>query len=336
MGVWSGFSASRRAPTSLVSTSGTIAALLARMMPHVQAFYDDETYTVTYLVSDPVSKDAVIIDPVLNYDVFGSETRAEQAEVLLSTLSTQGLRLRAILETHAHADHLSAAQYLKAKTGAPVAMGRGISIVQETFRPIFNLPESVPTDGSQFDLLVEPRVPLEFGSLTVMPLPTPGHTPACLSYVVGDAVFTGDALFMEDYGTGRTDFPKGSADALYHSVHDVLYQLPDSTRVFVGHDYQPEGRSVRFESTIGLQKERNIQLRASTTRDEFIRVRNERDKTLRPPRLIYQSVQVNVFGGLLPQAESGELRFLKIPLNRRSPTDASGVPLTESRKKPSV
>jgi glyoxylase-like metal-dependent hydrolase (beta-lactamase superfamily II) len=296
------------------------------MAPKVRAFYDEETYTVTYLVWDAVTRDALIIDPVLNYDVFASETSPAQAEELLRTLEQERLQLRVILETHAHADHLSSAQYLKSKSGAPVAMGKDISLVQATFKPIFNLPESTRTDGSQFDLLLSPDAPVDFGSLRVLPLGTPGHTPACLSYLIGDAVFTGDALFMEDYGTGRTDFPAGSAEALYHSVHEVLYQLPNATRVFVGHDYQPGGRAVRYETSIASQKEQNIQLRASTTRQQFVELRRQRDKTLRAPRLIYQSVQVNVFGGLLPGPEGGAGRFLKIPLNRRTPTDACGVP----------
>lgn len=294
--------------------------------PSVKPFYDEDTYTMSYLVWDPRSKDAVIIDPVLNYDVFSSQTSPEQADRILDTLEESGLRLRAILETHAHADHMSGAQYLKQKTHAPVGIGTLISRVQATFKPIFNLAEETPTDGSQFDFLIEPNLEMSFGTLLVRPLATPGHTPACLSYQIGDAVFTGDALFMEDYGTGRTDFPAGSAEALYHSVHEVLYALPEATRVFVGHDYQPNGRELRYESSILRQKQSNVQLRASTSREEFVALRTKRDRSLRAPRLIYQSIQVNVFGGHLPSPESNGGRYLKIPLNRRAPTDAAGAP----------
>lgn len=296
------------------------------MTPDVQAFFDEDTFTLTYLVADPESRDAILIDPVLNYDVFSSQTSPTQADQILSVIETRGLTLHAILETHAHADHLSSAQYIKEKTQAPIGIGHAISIVQSTFKPIFNLPEEVKTDGSQFDILLEPHQPISFGNLDILPLATPGHTPACLSYLIGNAVFTGDALFMEDYGTGRTDFPAGSADVLYHSVHEVLYALPESTRVFVGHDYQPGGRSLKYESSIGQQKKSNVQLSAATSRDTFVALRTTRDKGLRAPRLIYQSVQVNVYGGLLPTPETGVQSFLKIPLNRRIPTNAHGTP----------
>jgi len=312
---------------------GTQRALILRMdssrTPQVAAFYDEETSTLSYLVSDPVSKDALIIDPVLSYDAFSSETSTAPAQRLLDALRSEGLLLRAILETHAHADHLSGARFLQQETGAPIGIGASIALVQKTFKTIFNLDPKTPVDGSQFDLLLEPGRAVSFGSLTVHPLATPGHTPACLSYWIGDAVFTGDALFMEDYGTGRTDFPAGSSAALYHSVHEVLYSLPDSTRVFVGHDYRPNDREVRYESSILRQKAANVQLRAATTEDEFIALRDRRDKTLRAPRLIFQSIQVNVYGGFLPEPEPGGGRFLKIPLNRRTPTNSAGAPLPQ-------
>jgi glyoxylase-like metal-dependent hydrolase (beta-lactamase superfamily II) len=300
--------------------------------PMVRAFYHEDTSTLTYLVWDPESRDALIIDPVLDYDVFASQTRTTSADEVLSALEQEQVNLRVIVETHAHADHLSSAQYLKEKTGAPIGIGQDITKVQSIFRSIFNFPETTPTDGSQFDLLLRPGEVQHFGTLAVLPLPTPGHTPACLSYLIGDAVFTGDALFMEDYGTGRADFPGGSAEALYHSVHEVLYSLPEATRVFVGHDYRPGDRALRFESTIGREKASNVQLSQATTEAEYISLRQRRDRTLKAPRLIYQSVQTNVYGGLLPEEEPNGGRFFKIPLNRSAPTNRAGAPLASSKE----
>jgi glyoxylase-like metal-dependent hydrolase (beta-lactamase superfamily II) len=290
----------------------------------VQAFFDEATFTVTYVVSDPETRDAVVIDPVLDYDNLSSQTSTKSIEKVLDYVREKDLSLRASLETHAHADHLTASPYLSDVLGIPVAIGDGISEVQKTFKAVFNLGPGAKTDGSQFDVLLSNNRPHAFGSIVVLPLATPGHTPACMSYLIGDAVFTGDALFMEDYGTGRTDFPRGSAEDLYHSVTDVLYELPEETRVFVGHDYLPAGREVRFESTISREKEGNIQLPAGKREDAFVRFRNERDAQLAAPRLLYQSVQVNVFGGRLPQPEPNGIRYLKIPLNLRAPTDDAG------------
>jgi glyoxylase-like metal-dependent hydrolase (beta-lactamase superfamily II) len=292
--------------------------------PKVRGFFDHDTYTVTYLVFDEQTKDAVIIDPVLDYDALRSQTSTESADELIRVAEEEGLEVRAILDTHAHADHITGAQYLAAHFGVPVGIGKDISIVQQTFAKVFNLPKDVPLDGSQFDLLLDPAKEYEFGSLKVKPLATPGHTPACLSYHIGDAVFTGDALFMEDYGTGRADFPAGSAKDLYHSISETLYELPEDTRVFVGHDYMPDGRDVRYESTIGKEKAENVQLPAKRSEEEFIEFRNQRDHGLKPPRLIFQSIQINVFGGKLPDPEDNGLRYLKMPLNMRRPTDSIG------------
>lgn len=294
--------------------------------PAVQAFFDSETWTVSYVVSDPESLDSIIIDPVLNYDVLGSQTSTKSADQILEYISNKKLKVRAIIETHAHADHISSARYLARKLSAPIGIGADISIVQKTFARVFGLEGSVVVDGSQFDLLLRGGEKYTFGSLGLTALATPGHTPACMSYLIGDAVFTGDALFMHDYGTGRTDFPAGSAQALYRSVHDVLYQLPDETRVFVGHDYQPGGRGVKWESTIGREKTDNIQLSRDTTQEAFVLFRNQRDKKLKPPRLIFQSIQINVFGGRLPLAEDNGIRYLKIPLNMKCETDEVGEP----------
>ncbi len=293
----------------------------------VQGFFDPDTWTVSYVVSDPETQDAVIIDPVLSYDVLRSQTSHQSLKELCAFVDAEGLTVRGVLETHAHADHISGARYLAEKYGAPVGIGRGITLVQETFRDFFNLDSEVAVDGRQFDILLDHEMPVQFGSIRVRPLSTPGHTPACMSYVIKDAVFTGDALFMEDYGTGRTDFPAGSAKTLYHSVTEVLYRLPDQTRVFVGHDYMPHGRQLRYQSTILAEKEHNVQLPAMRNEVDFVRFRNERDASLSPPKLIFQSIQINVFGGYLPEEESNHRRYLKIPINGRVPTNLAGVPV---------
>ncbi len=297
------------------------------MQPDVRAFFDPDTWTLSYVVSDPASRDAIIIDPVLSYDVLRSQTSHRNLEDLWTYVAERELVVRAIVETHAHADHISGARFLAEKYGVPVVIGRGITKVQETFADFFNIRGSVKTDGSQFDQLLDHEQLAEFGSLRVRALATPGHTPACMSYLIGDAVFTGDALFIEDYGTGRADFPAGSAEDLYESVTQVLYALPEDTRVFVGHDYMPAGRAMRYQTSILAEKSGNVQLPASRSRSDFIRFRNERDAGLSPPKLIFQSVQINVFGGFLPEEEDNHRRYLKIPLNTRRPTNAAGVPL---------
>ncbi len=298
----------------------------------IKAFYDEATYTLTYVVWDGATRDAVVIDPVLNYDPLGSQTSTESVDEVAEFLEAQSLQLRAILETHAHADHLSGSQVLKHRLGgAPVVIGETITKVQETFEGIFQLGDDFATDGSQFDKLIKDGETWQVGSLSVEAIATPGHTPACMTYKIGDALFTGDALFMHDYGTGRTDFPKGSARDLYHSVHDRLYSLPDDTRVFVGHDYQPGQRELRYETTIGKSKRCNPQLRAETTEHEFVEFRNSRDAELAAPRLLFQSVQVNVNAGHLPEAQPNGIRYLKLPLNLFRPADERGQPLPQPK-----
>jgi glyoxylase-like metal-dependent hydrolase (beta-lactamase superfamily II) len=292
----------------------------------VEARFDAATFTITYVVYDEASRDAVVIDPVLDYDPLASRTSLSSAEQLLQWIRGQDLRVRFVLETHAHADHLSASRFLAAELGAPVAVGEHIRSVQKTFAPVFGFDEDFPTVGSQFDRLLRGGEHLAAGSLDVEVIHTPGHTPACVSYRIGDAVFVGDALFMPDYGTGRCDFPGGSADELYTSVHDKLYALPDATRVFVGHDYQPGGREVRWQTTIGESKLHNIQLRASTSREQFVRFRKERDATLSAPRLMFPSVQVNICAGRLPHADRSGIRHLRIPLDLQRATDEAGRP----------
>lgn len=290
----------------------------------IRHFYDPHTFTLTYLVYDPKTRDAVVIDPVLDFDAIAVRTSTSSVDELSEAIKGLGLKLRYTLETHAHADHLSGAQLLRRRFEAPVGIGARISVVQETFKGIFDLPADFPTDGRQFDVLIEDGQVLEAGSLKVEAIHTPGHTPACLTYRIGDAIFTGDALFMEDYGTGRCDFPRGNADDLYTAVHDRLYALPESTRVFVGHDYQPGGREMRYESNLGVERRENVQLRADTAREEFVRFRRERDATLEAPRLLFPSIQVNINGGRLPAAHANGLRYLVIPLNLKAPTDDIG------------
>jgi glyoxylase-like metal-dependent hydrolase (beta-lactamase superfamily II) len=291
---------------------------------NIEKFFDPATFTLTYVVFDPKTRDAVVIDPVLDYEPLSSRTSTSSVSAVETFVKKERLNLHYVLETHAHADHLSASQYLKRRFGARIAIGAGIVDVQKVFAGVFDLGAGFATDGSQFDRLLGDGEKLDAGSLAIEVLATPGHTPACVTYRIEDAVFTGDALFIEDYGTGRCDFPAGSADALFSSVHDRLYALPDSTRVFVGHDYRPNGRPLRAETTIGCSKESNVQLRASTTREAFVRQRNERDATLSAPRLLYPSVQVNIDAGRLPRPHENGRRYLVLPINLAKPTDDDG------------
>ena len=293
----------------------------------VHPFFDPTTSTLTYVVFDAQSKDAVVVDPVLDYDPLSSSTSTASVDKVAEFLDEHQLKLHYVLETHAHADHISGSQMLRKRYQAPVVIGRHITAVQDLFKNLFDLPPDFPTDGSQFDRLVKEGDLLKAGTLSISVIETPGHTPACVTYQIDDAVFTGDALFMDDYGTGRCDFPGGSAEAMYSSVHDKLYQLPDDTRVFVGHDYMPEGRDLRYQTTIGLSKRCNPQLRGHTTTAEFISFRNERDARLKAPRLLYPSVQVNINAGQLPKPHDNGRRYLTVPINLKQPTDDSGTPL---------
>ena len=282
----------------------------------IKPFYDARTSTVSYVVHDPASRDAVIIDPVLDYDPAASKVWAESVEQIIEFVRGQNLNVHYILETHAHADHLSGSQLLRrAFPQAKIAIGERITVVQQTFKTIFDLTADFPTDGSQFDRLLKDGETVAAGSLRVEVIFTPGHTPACATYKIGNAIFTGDAIFMPDGGTGRCDFPAGSAKDLYRSITEKLYSLPDSTRVFVGHDYQPGGREVAWETTIGDEKRNNIQLKATTSEEEFIQFRSARDKTLAAPKLLFQSVQVNIDAGKMPKPNEDKKRYLKIPVN---------------------
>lgn len=283
---------------------------------NIKTFYDEATFTLTYVVSDPVTKDAVVIDPVLDYNPIGSKVSDTSYQQVVDYVKQEGLTLHLVLETHAHADHLSSSQLFRDDfPGLKVAVSERIQGVQSVFKGVYNLDDSFVANGEQFDYLIKDFEVVEAGSLRIKALPTPGHTPACLTFHIDDAVFTGDALFMPDFGTGRCDFPAGDARTLYQGIQKNLYTLPDETRVFVGHDYQPGGRALAYETTIGEEKAKNIQLKASTTEDEFVKFRENKDKTLAAPKLIYQSILVNIDAGHLPKAEDNGKRYLKIPLN---------------------
>ncbi len=296
----------------------------------IEPFFDPATFTLTYVVWDPSTKDAVVIDPVLDYDPAAGLTSTTSVDKVAEYLRREQLKLRFILETHAHADHLSGSQILRRHFDAKVVIGERIRVVQETFKQIFDLPPAFATDGSQFDRLVADGEVITAGSLSIRVIATPGHTPACVTYQIDDALFTGDVLFMDDYGTGRCDFPRGSAEAMYESIQK-LYALPDATRVFVGHDYQPNGRDVKWETTIRASKARNPQLDARTTREGFVAMRTARDATLAAPRLLFPSVQINVDAGRMPAPHANGHRYLVVPLNVLRPADELGQPVAKPK-----
>ncbi|MBT5855177.1 MBL fold metallo-hydrolase [bacterium] len=288
------------------------------MMVTIKTFFDKDTATLTYVVYDDVTKDAVMIDPVLNYDPAASKYFTESVDNAVSFLKTNELNLYYVFETHAHADHLSGAQFVKAEyPEAKISIGAKIKDVQKTFKHVFNFKE-FNENGVQFDVLLKDSEVLTAGSLSIKVLNTPGHTPACVSYLINDeVVFTGDVLFMHDYGTGRCDFPGGSSEQMYDSVTERLYTLPDQTRVFVGHDYLPGGREVQYESTIGQQKRLNPQLNGTISKESFVKNRDGRDRALKAPRLLLQSLQVNIDAGILPDEEDNGSQYLKMPIGRR-------------------
>ena len=279
-----------------------------------KALFDPNTYTLTYVVFDPDSRDAVVIDPVMDLDPLAWRVSTTTTDQVRAFVAEKSLRVRYVLETHAHADHLSGMQPLREAFGAPTAIGENITVVQSLFAKAFHMP-GLATDGSQWDELLVDGQRLSAGTINIDVIHTPGHTPACVSYRIGDAVYTGDALFMPDYGTGRCDFPNGSASDLYDSVAGKLYKLPDATAVFVGHDYLPNGRPLAYETTIGQSKEANVRLRATTSKTEFVSAREERDRQLPPPKLILPSLQVNIAAGQLPEPEANGRRYFKIPIN---------------------
>lgn len=281
------------------------------MNTNVQAFFDKATSTVSYLVSDPVTGAAAIIDPVLDFEPKAARVSTASADALLAAVKAAGLDLVWILETHAHADHLSAADYLRHRTGARVVIGDHIRIVQQTFGDLF---ES-ETDGRVFDRLVSEGDELPLGDLSIRVLHTPGHTPACVTYLIGDAAFVGDTLFMPDYGTARADFPGGDAATLYRSIQRIL-DLPPTTRVFVGHDYLPTGRDeFRWETTVAEERAGNIHVHDGVDEAAFVAMREARDATLAAPTLILPSLQVNIRAGALPEPSGKGRVFLRLPVN---------------------
>jgi glyoxylase-like metal-dependent hydrolase (beta-lactamase superfamily II) len=282
----------------------------------VAPFFDEATNTASYVVRDPRSKACAIVDSVLDFDAASGRTGTHFAERIVRYVREHELTVEWILETHVHADHLSAAPYLKERLGGKLAIGADIRIVQDIFGKVFNAGSDFQRDGSQFDHLFSDGEIFHIGRLSAIALHTPGHTPACMTYVIGDAAFVGDTLFMPDYGTARADFPGGDAGMLYRSVRRVL-SLPDATRLFLCHDYKAPGRDeFRWETTVAAERESNVHMHDGVTEDEFVRMRTLRDARLSMPKLILPSVQVNMRAGEMPPAESDGQRYLKSPLNK--------------------
>jgi glyoxylase-like metal-dependent hydrolase (beta-lactamase superfamily II) len=282
--------------------------------PKIDAFFDDATNSVSYLISDRGSGDAAVIDPVLGFDPVSGSVDTRDADQILAVAAEAGLTIRWLLETHAHADHLSASHYLKGRTGAPTAIGADISKVQAEFGPKFDA-DDVKRGGGDFDRLLEDGERLSLGGLEIEVMATPGHTPACVSYKVGGAVFVGDTLFMPDYGTARCDFPGGDARQLYRSIRRIL-SLPPETRLFMCHDYKAPGReNFAWETTVGEQIDHNVHIGGDVSEDDYVAMREARDKTLCMPKLLYPAIQVNIRGGRFPPADVHGQLFLKLPLS---------------------
>ena len=282
---------------------------------HVQSFFDEATFTATHIIHDLVSLEAAIIDPVLDFDPASGRTSTISAQAVAAYVEALGLRVVLLMETHAHADHLSAAPWLKARLGGEIAIGRDIVTVQETFARIFNEPASFARDGSQFDRLLGDGDGFLLGSNEGIALHVPGHTPACMAYLIGDALFVGDTLFMPDYGTARADFPGGDAGMLFHSIRRLM-RLPDATRVFLCHDYKaPDRAQFVWETTIGAERAHNIHVHDGVEEAGFVAMRQARDATLGMPRLILPSVQVNIRAGHMPEPEANGVSYLKLPID---------------------
>ena len=286
------------------------------MKPEVKAFFDEATNTISYVVREPQGNTCAIVDSVLDYDPAAGRTDTTSADAIIAWVKDQGLNVAWILESHVHADHLSAAPYLQERLGGKIGIGSNITVVQNTFGKIFNEGTAFQRDGSQFDALFNEGDTIHIGQLRADVLHTPGHTPACLTYVIGDAAFVGDTLFMPDFGTARCDFPGGSAEDLYNSIQKIL-ALPDDTRIFVGHDYKAPGRDeLAWETTVGEQKAMNIHIGAGKPLEDFVSMRTTRDAQLGMPRLILPSLQTNMRAGNLPEPEDNGARYFKVPINQ--------------------
>jgi glyoxylase-like metal-dependent hydrolase (beta-lactamase superfamily II) len=286
------------------------------MNPVVKAFFDMATNTISYVVRDPNGSSCAIIDSVLDFDYASGRTDTKSADAVIAYVQAEGLNVEWLLETHVHADHLSAAPYLQEHVGGKIGIGDSIKMVQDTFGKIFNEGTEFQRDGSQFDQLFVDGDVVHIGQMRGEVLHTPGHTPACLTYVIGDAAFVGDTMFMPDFGTARCDFPGGSAETLFASIQKIL-ALPEDTRIFVGHDYKAPGRDdFAWETTVGAQKAANIHVGAGKDRDDFVKMRTERDATLAMPRLIIPSLQVNMRAGQMPPADEQGNVYLKVPVNK--------------------
>ena len=284
--------------------------------PDVKAFFDEPTNTISYVVWDPETKEAAIVDSVLDYDASAGRTDTASADAIIAFVKANGLSVAWILETHAHADHLSAAPYLQEQVGGKLAIGDHITTVQEVFGKIFNAGTEFQRDGSQFDRLLKDGDTFKVGGIDARVLHTPGHTPACMTYIIGDAAFVGDTLFMPDFGTARCDFPGGDARTLYRSIQKI-FELPDETRMFLCHDYKAPGRDAfKWETTVGEQKRANVHVRDGIGEDAVVEMRTKRDAQLAMPKLILPSVQVNMRAGHLPPPEDDGTSYLKVPVNR--------------------
>ena len=281
--------------------------------PEVKGFFDPATNTISYVVKDPTSNACAIVDSVMDIDYAAGRITYDHADELIAYVRDQGLTLEWLIETHVHADHLSAAPYIQRQLGGRIGIGRNITVVQDTFGKVFNEGTEFQRDGSQFDRLFDDGDTYQVGGMTCFAMHTPGHTPACMTHVMGDAAFVGDTLFMPDGGSARADFPGGDAGQLYDSIQKVL-ALPDEMRLFMCHDYGPNGREIRWETTVGDEKAHNIHI-AGKSREEFVALRTARDKTLAMPKLIIPSLQVNMRGGDLPPPDEDGKRYLKVPIN---------------------